>query len=461
MSKGLNRFSAETIAFQRDKVFTDKLDKLTQALIDEAELSDHLDRVKLAATFANPFQQLIKERTGLNINLVFVDNPNSIAYVMPMYFTNQHTLMHPYFKGKTLPSDIMRTIKKSIGGEGTIDLKNARVGGIFSEYKHALYINPMAMVKRFNMTAREMCAIILHEVGHCFTMYEYADRVDSQNQVIATTLEEFGKPNFKPETFKVTLKELAVAGVITKEEADEAASDNDRTIIGPKLFAAMMRSTGSQLPKMQYDKTASEQLADAFAARFGYYRELVTGLDKFSVITMDPAKSKAGYWAVVYYDLYVMFIRFYFLTMFVMYIGGFILGVAGISLGILNMLLFSSIVSVLILIWLVFATEGDDKRDMTYDDLWNRYARIKHQLIQELKVTGDKEALKGMLEALDNIDRLQSETRKTERVFTYIVNLLKPAARDAKANIELQKLVEDLSSNDLYVQSAKFSLLND
>ena len=63
-------------------------------------------------------------------------------------------------------------------------MKNAKVGGIFSEYETPIYMG-YYFLRSLRFSAREILAILAHEIGHCFVAYEMAFRTIRTNQVLS------------------------------------------------------------------------------------------------------------------------------------------------------------------------------------------------------------------------------------------------------------------------------------
>lgn len=110
-------------------------------------------------------------------------------------------------------------------------------------------------------------------------------------------------------------------------------------------------------------------------------------------------------------------------------------------------------------IYAVYTTRGDHTKIQTYDELWYRYERIRHQVVDHLKDPAITDASrKHMLGKLDAIVKIQNTTNQWEGILTLLIRKIFSAAHIAKQDTELQQLVELLAHNDLYVESARLKI---
>lgn len=460
------RLAMESIAFQNDKTFEKEFDELMlevtskvngeplpgqptdKSTYDPRAAVDRRNR-SLNTDHSPKINALFKKRFGLSTQLTFIDSPFSVAYVYPLYISNHHVLLHKQWHGEQMPSDMLAATKKMVGRTGSVDLKSATVSGIFTEYQHFIGIDIHALVD-MGCSYREVGAIILHEVGHAFTYYETANRIETGNKVLETILTNFRKPDFDVKEQESLLKEAERKQVITKKDMDDLLSSDGKIIFGSKLCMAVLRNIGAQHTMGRYDETSSEQMADNFASRMGYYKELATGLDKVHVSMFSPETSK------LIYFFYTVFLIWQTITL-ILGIGIVLGAVAGLLVAPAGVLFY--IAFLVVLKTVVFRLQGDDKRDMTYDDLYHRYNRVKHQIVEQLKDRSiPKEVTGNCLDALDEIDEIMKRTIKMKSVHRNIVNLLFPSARRAASEIEFQQLLEELSSNSLFIRAAELRI---
>lgn len=436
-------FATESIDFQTDK-FGSQIEAILydmEKFIDKAGTWEQM-RQRLADSELVPLlAELIFKRTGIKVKLIVkTDMPGAI---MPMFYNENHVLLNPAWhnsEGLGL-KDQTKLIKQSRNAIGTVDLVHAKVGGIFSEYTHDLFVDVVGNINYWKMTIPEITGIILHELGHAFTYYELANRLESTNQVLVDLSKEI-KDNKSPEKRQYVLKELAKSFGVKEQEFDDIINEKNNVIFGLKLFAKYVKFVKSQMPNAKYNQTASEQVADNFAARFGYGRHLITALEHFS----EGSPEKNG-------------LRGPFGIMIDFLIGVILPGILAIA-GIVS---YSPIIGIYILILMVVMLfiSGDAAVDMTYDATKIRYKRIRQQSIEMIKrLNLPKEELRSLIDNIHFMDEIINKTFIHRTIYNRLANFLFSWNRAVKKDIELQYLIEDLTHNDLFLASAELEVLS-
>ena len=249
----------------------------------------------------------------------------------------------------------------------------------------------------------------------------------------------------KEKDLKFVYRELkSVNDKVTEQDVEELFSDN-RVIAGTKWFSVIVGTVRSNLGNDAYDRTGFEYLADSFVTRFGYGKQAVIALDKLHTFMGDPAKSKLGNQVLQIMSL-LSFIANIAVTLFLLTMGAAMLPLA----------LYMSV-----FIGLILFASGDANRDMTYDDLKQRYVRVRNNLVERLKdreIEGDE--AKVLLDDIEMIDAVIKETYNSSTVWNKLSNFIFKSNREAKNSIQEQQLLEELASNSLFIQAAKFNYLN-
>ena len=439
------RLSMESIDFQTDKTFPRELDKLTQEIIDITKDTKPLNQRNLELVLKDTNKKidaLFKERFGITTTLQV--NLNTLAHTIPFIINKNHVLLKNGYRGLIKDKEQDSLLKNYHNKKGTIDLKKAKVTGIFSEYKHLIAYNPVMFVQ-LGASAREISAIILHEIGHGFTFYEFSHRVDELNSTLADLLVRLRHDGeFSSKKYEYIFKDSVRKGQITQSEMDDLVNSNVRVIFGLKLFKAYVGNVCSQMANNKYNLTTSENLADTFVSRLGYHREIITGLDKVYLAYGSPEKSSSG-WMYYFGD----FSLFAYLSWFSIAILSLFTPV---TVTILGGLLLGFFISLMIM-------PGEATKDYTYDDLKIRFQRVKHQMVEQIKngVT-DKDYLEQLITDIEEMEEIIDETYIHRSMFSNIKNLFMSKHRQAKQDIELQQLLEQLTNNGLFVTSASLSL---
>ena len=377
---------------------------------------------------------VIKKYFGIKI--ANITNGEFAVYVINI--SSNDILISDYFKDIMEASDVdlsvtMKKVLSKLGQKvlhGTIDLKNSKVSGVFSEIPvHMLlpfqYLGDAE--DRLKLTDEEYAAITLHEIGHVFTQFEYLDRTMVTNQVLAANAVVLNHKDATAEEKKIVFSKsikLIEASEKYISDLEKAKSDTEITII--YLDAARERAN-SQMELASYTTISSEQLADQFAIRHGAGKHLGSGLNK---LIMSGKLSTAH--MVAANSLLYIIIALY----------GSVLGIVG------------AIAAPLLFIALLVSVNSNEA--YVYDDNFTRFKRMKHDLINSIKFNNfsDKDAKK-LLEDIEIIENYMNQHKDTLGFYDAISYLLKPSFRRNHDYAALQKKLEVMSANDLFVQAVK------
>jgi hypothetical protein len=285
---------------------------------------------------------------------------------------------------------------------------------------------------RLKLTDEEYAAITLHEIGHVFTQFEYLDRTMVTNQVLAANAVVLNHKDATAEEKKIVFSKsikLIEANEKYISDLEKAKSDTEITII--YLDAARERAN-SQMELASYTTISSEQLADQFAIRHGDGKHLGSGLNK---LIMSGRPSSAT--IITANSLLYIVIALY----------GSVLGIVG------------AIAAPLLFIALMVSVNSNEA--YVYDDNFTRFKRMKHDLINSIKSNNlsDKDAKK-LLEDIEIIENYMNQHKDTLGFYDTISYLLKPSFRRNHDYAELQKKLEVMSANDLFVQAVKLKTSN-
>lgn len=436
--KRLLQKSLETIDFQKDN-FGGDIEALVTVLLDEVKSGTSASQLMKSQTLRD-LEVLIKKRLGLSVSII---TNSDLASVLPFYSNKNHIFINKYWRGNFDIKDQTKFLKENVSRQGTVDLAKAKVGGIFAEYKVTVNINFHALAESIQLTPAEITGVILHELGHAFGVCEYSDRLESIN--IALSNIAFSVINKKEKDLKYVYRELkSVNDKVTEADVNELFSEN-RVVAGAKWFNVIIGTVRSNLGNDAYDRTGFEYLADSFVTRFGYGKQTVVALDKLHRFTGDPAKS-----ASLNQTLQV-FALLNFIMLLAIIIGILCASITLIPVAAYFCLIFG----------LIFFASGDGVRDMTYDDLKQRYIRVRNNIIERLKskeIQGEE--AKVLLDDIDMIDAMIKETYDTRTVWNKLSNIVFKTNRQASNSIQEQQLLEELASNSIFVQAAKFNYVN-
>jgi hypothetical protein len=352
-------------------------------------------------------------------------------------FNRNHIFIKDFFRDNYYIQNEKKILKESEDRKGTINLKDGKVGGIFSTYKHTLYLNVNTLFNSYSLTPAEITAVILHELGHAFTYYEYSNRLVTTNQILATITTEIQNGKSDPLKRAYSFKEVGLILNLTEKEVNELSNELDTTILGKKLFKLYIGEIKSLREKLKYDETTSEALADNFAVRQGYAKELVTGLDK--LYKFSPEKSD--------------FILTWMLA------AEFMIDFILIPAGLISILINSVPLAIFYSAWFMIYFLGSGYigyQDMTYDVLKQRYNRIYLGLVGSLKDSNlSKDDVSTIVKSLDEIQEIIDKTSVPETIKFKLVNFFLPRGRSIRKDILKQQDLEELAYNPIFVETAK------
>lgn len=423
-----SHITLEMINFQKDD-FPSKLEALFTKLKEAIMTTERKRDLSLnGSPFKKEMEILIYDRFGIKTLFNFEYPTVGAVVVFPI---NQHNvLLGEEHRGHEWLDYFKEDTEILYNKKGTVDLRLAKLSGIFSTYRHPVFMDLWGNFKTWDLTPAEMTAIILHELGHIFTFYELSDRLESANQIMANLSKNLNNPEKKT----YILKELGQKLDISQTKLDDLIGTNNRVILGQKLYEVYFGKVISQYSDSKYDDTSSEQLADQFVSRFGYGKYIVTGISKID--------NESGLNNNVIYG-FTFFGNYVFQSMKLIF------AIMGLTVGVVGTILF-----VIVLLNILFS--GDRFKSMTYDELTQRYKRIRDQYIDMIvKSDLSKEEMKKSISSIKEIDFIMKNTRSISSVFEKISNFVFTTNRSAYSTVVLQQIIEDVAHNDLYLKSAE------
>ena len=405
---------AETIVGYIDKIFKCKNGK-------EADASDEAKKMKKA----------FLDKTGMNLQIKF--NTDDPPCMMPVHINPDSILGDDFFKRHyaTDGTKIIKDIEKL--NSGTIDLRNAKVTGIFSSLPVDIYMG-FDDLKRSGLSSREIAAVLMHEVGHAFVGFELTFNTLLTNQILLAAHKSLvNKDHTQYEyVLKTTERVLGENSGIYTELKDET----DSKVVTVVLMTKFNEKRRSELGTAAYDYSAYEALADNFATRMGLGRELVTGLETILRIHGAPEYHRGTRITI----LVVQVVMNVYLS---------VLGIIGGPVGML-------IMGALIFLLMTWGSSDGAKGNNTYDKLTIRYRRIREQIINYLKNRNlDQKLVKKLLQDLNVIDKVIEDARDYTSFYGVIGNIIYPSNWVLSSRKNTQRVLEELAANDLYVKVAQ------
>jgi len=423
---------------------------------------------KLDAAIAERFGIKVKSISAIGCGYAVMTNPPNANNVLNREFIDLYPEIEQALKNEgvkdeniTKPDDItdyddvvnlyanwkksIDSLEDSLNSSGVvIDLQKARITGLPKDYHIFLLSDPEVLINKGELTASELTAVLMHEIGHMFTHLEYSYRTVESTSVLIDTMHEniVKKGKGYKESIALTYKELGGKDDLSKTNAVTA------TI---KTLNKYNQNTMS-MNNSEHSYTDSEQLADQFAGRFGLSSELASGLDK--VINQTSLKVFSFEFMASAFPILVIVVSYGIL------ITGTIMGGFAILGAITTYIIASAILTSII--GSIFS-KGHSNDKNTYDDTKRRYQRMRNEVVRQLRTMDtDKKLIKQMLGEIANIDMLVKDTRSESQNAGIIDKVFRMVSSTAKTGMnlkEMEQLIEDLQENDLHVSSNKLKTL--
>lgn len=428
-----NLIALEIIDFQNN-TFGLQLETIVSKIKSKIDNHEYKSKNLDKSEEVEDLSDLIYKRTGIRIKF---NTTTALAAVLPFYSNKHHIFIHKFFRGQFNIKDQEALLKESNDKKGYVDLKNAKVGGIFSEYEVHMYMNFTELFTTHNFLVPELVAVMLHELGHAFYACEYSDRLESSNQIL-TNLAKYLTTGKQEKDLTYVYKEFKKINDDIKESEVESIVTGTKVIAGYHWFKAVIGTVKTQMKYEKYDETSFEQVADNFAARFGYGRQIIQALEKLGESYNPFHKFKYTY------------IIDFFAVIAAFAITGFSFTI-GIPIGIYYLTLLTTVIFF----------SGTNQKDLTYDELKDRYIRIRNEYVEMLKETDlPNEEISTILSNIYAMDEIVKDTGKYKLIFNRISDILFKSNREASASIKEQQLLEDLAFNDLFLMSSELKTLS-
>ena len=405
--------SIEMIDFQpkdkmeRYKEILTELKKVSRKELPDHELVDELSKVTY-------------EFFGLKINFMFTPSYFGPCIMLPQSVKNNPLTMPEYTDFgenniQTLLAESQKVVAK-------VNLRKAKVEGYFSTILFTIYY-PIELFKGGLLTIEEHTGVLMHEIGHAFTICLASSRTISTNMILQYANKAI-KNTQSPEEREIVylnIKNKMNIKSIDEKELSKVKSNSVRDIV---LVSNIAKSYRDEIGANIYSMTSCEQLADQFSSRMGCGVHVVTGLNKIYKRYMHISTRS---------NVMFFFIEF---------------------LKICLLLSFTTIG--------MFMITMDSTEEPTYDRPKVRFKRLKEDLIQKAKQPDiPKELAHEIMNGVANIDEVLKGYKDRYQLVDVIANYIIPSRKAMVSQKEFQRQLEELSSNDLFVSALRLQHLGD
>lgn len=399
--------STEAIAHQVQSPFFKEMVKKLSSVSSKSSLKDW---------YALDLDQTIEKYTGMKFKVKF--EPIVNAYVFCPDLTANHIFSMDVYDHST-GDDAIKLAQKKLKEAGEVNLKTGRVSGIFSKLEISWCLGTELF--EAGLTADEVAAVAMHEIGHAFTTLEFAAELYTTNVIAHAMVTQVMKTSdvaVKMELIQNGYQSLGID--IDANEAKALADCNDEKVVYVDVVTKRRDKRISATGTITYDSRSCEAAADQFAARQGAGEHLAKGLYKIFKMCGDEA-----FHSSFHYN-FASAMTYLFTTW---------LSLAVPVLGIIIILLYFS----------------SDPLGGVYDTSKDRIARIKRELIDASKnLELDKEYRKSLERQIQLMEQMDAEMLNHKSFQERLFSMFSKRIRQQRARMTTMQLIEEMANNRLF-----------
>lgn len=445
--------SVEAIAHQVD-------DRLFRAL------TEAFDETQSPKRLAQKIPAIIAEHTGIvtEFHVDPSDDPN--AWVYPPDINKNHPFIEEWRKAWYTGAEGTKLFKteKSKFLLGSIDRAQSKVSGPFTKIICPIHVTrgllagthgamsgqidpdephqQPSVVYGSRFTAKEVAAIVMHEIGHVFSYMESLADTLTTNWVLDAATQAF----FRTDDITVRIKLVQdiedVLSIDFDDPAKVAQGITDAESLQTIVLTQASKIHRSRLGANIYDLRSWESASDQFASRHGASLALATGLDKmYRLFGADDRYGKIVHWAG-------QIIQLLQVTAVVAF--GVVLVASGTILAVYG------IIILLLAAMGLFTNPFDD----IYDPHKFRLGRIRQDVISRLKKHNlPKEYVVRTIKDFDQLELILKDVQHHETLWRKVWVFCSPATRKQRDRMNEQQELELLANNELFITAARFRVL--
>lgn len=426
---------------ERIKISTEKINMQDGSMF--TELSNVIEGLmQLSIIDQNDINQsrlskVVRMYTGMDVNFNIIENTYDAFCYLPEIDKN-----HPFWHQRNALLCSMTKNYTTTKPEvvGSVNLKNGTVDGVFASFPVKIFFGTLFLRglngEQSEFTADEVAAILIHEIGHAFTTFEYVGKTVMTGLVISSSVKASAEIPDPQQRTKVLVKACENVNLNLSEAQMGAIIRQHGENSDVVLLTEYVKNLNTLTKTNYYDARNCEQLADQFAVQHGAADSLGRALERIYKMSYNINYRSNP----MYVILEVMKISF---TM--LWGGAVVTGLGGIG------------VFLVIVMLLLQSTEVK-----IYDDPKDRLIFLKRQLIDDLKVLNHQDKKNAMLigRLVDHIESLDMriEEVKDRRSFAQAIwETVTPWGRNREQQEKKQKQLEEALNNDLFVKAAKLT----
>lgn len=404
MSDTIETISSESIARQDGKFF----DRLTEAISQMRNTDYTTEAIKKSYIV-----QVIKQYTGISTVIEVGDDLNIFLVNGPI------TVNHVFDLGQNQYESV-DLLKRNLV-KGTVDAQTGMVTGVFSEITNIIHLGSRVL-KNKKYKDQHIAAILLHEIGHRFTYYQFATNASVVSYIVGNTAKQLLNSDSYAEREIIIKRADELMGVDTRTLNPADLISNPKPGVEILLLSRFSLAPNILTSNLFYDIRNVEQLADTYAVRQGAGAYLSEALKYY---WKDIKKTRERSVVVdLLCEVGVIISSMQFGTAFLAYL---------------------------------FSAPTAD----IYDDPKERIEFIRQQLIDDLKniSKNDKLMRDKIVKEIEVVENVKKEIHERFEIVKLFQRIVSSKGRALMHGVKLQKQLETMLYNDLFYKSAKIKQL--
>lgn len=377
-------------------------------------------------------KEVIAKHTGLNVPVKVSPDDFVNAWVYPPYIDANHALLagNKYERDNYWLLDYIDTQQSKAFGKsdsifGTVDREKSRVSGDFTKIECPMYVT-RGLISHPEATAEMITSVVLHELGHVFTYFEFMGRITTFNGALQAASEAFFKCETREDRLKV-VRDVGDKFGVDNDDRDALMGSRSKDAFATVLARGYVIDRKSGMGSSVYDITLWESLSDQFSMRHGSGVDGVKMMDLLYRSGMHSSyQSMLGHLIFTLFKV-VMFICF---TLF--------------TFGLTLLILFVN------------------PAEKIYDEPRARMQRMRNDFVAGLKSPLlSKEEKAKIAEDVKDIDDIMKDLDDKRGLIELFYTSCTAEGRRQFSQMRFQQEVERLVSNDLLVSATRLSNLAD
>ncbi|AEH03510.1 virion structural protein [Pseudomonas phage PhiPA3] len=389
-----------------------KIGEITEDFIIKVREKERLG-VRVDVDTLKKYCEDLKAETGItySFKLILSDIPDAGVYHKVIFMGHAGTWYY------TDPiNKVTATSKTAIDMVTEIDLKNVKVkGGAADDLIFEFNVSMGILGEKLGFTVREAAAVMIHEIGHTFNTFMYMGDYVWLNYYLTDGIEILQGKKVNKYKLQILDETWLLENIPEAMREEFVNGRNDDATVRKAILSAWKKAPRHHLTNNPTTAMRrEEQMADMFASRLGYGRDLVTGLHK-----MD---------------------RFFGVTGTNFWLGQ--------TISLLFMITFAPLTALAIL----YADSPDEYNFAArYDNPLERFTKMRRDIIAQMKRGAYPKA--EVERDVKAIDECLKDYSKNRSVFTALLEFFRPQLRREAQYTRHEENLEALANNDLFLQA--------